>query len=89
MFDLLFTVLLQAAAGDPAPQQPAQTTQAQAESVQTAEEQARERRRCRARNVTGTRLQSLVTCRRRDGVQDQDTREALHDLQRPAPVQGN
>lgn len=90
MLELLFIATLQAVAGDPAPQQPQQPqAQEQTESAQTAEDAARERRRCRTRQVTGTRLQSLITCRTREGVQDLDTRETLHDLQRPPPFEGS
>lgn len=92
MLDLVVVALLQAAAGDPAqpPQNSSTQAQQQAESAQSAEEEAAERRRCRSRQVTGTRLQSLVQCRTRgNGQQDQNTREALHDIQRPSGLQGN
>jgi hypothetical protein len=89
MLDLLLVALVQAAAGEPAqtpPSTPAQT-ESQAPVADTAEE-TRERRRCRSRQVTGTRLQTLVTCRTRgNGLQDLDTRETLHDVQRPPPIE--
>lgn len=92
MLDLIVVALLQAVAGDPAPaeaaQEPAQT-EAEAQNTQTANAEEPQRRRCRAREITGTRLQSLVTCRRGNGDQDQDTRDTMHDLQRPTGLQGN
>lgn len=95
MLIAIVVALLQAGA-DPAPQAapvdpPAVT--AEAPAATTATQQASQAdeprpRRCRARAVTGTRLQTLVVCRSREGVQDQDTRDALHDMQRPAGTNG-
>lgn len=88
--------LLQAGA-EPAPQAapvadpPAVSAEAQtAAPAEEQEAQAEEQRprRCRARNVTGTRLQSLVVCRTREGTQDQDTRDTLHNLQRSGGTNG-
>lgn len=93
MLDLIVVALLQAVAGDPA--QPAEQPQAaqteqQAQASQSAQETTQPRRRCRARQITGTRIQTLVTCRTRgNSLQDDATREALHDLQRPAGAGGN
>lgn len=84
MFDFLLVALFQVAAGTPAPApvaEPAPATE--------VDQQAEQPRRCRSRRVTGTRLSNLVTCRRGgNGQQSQDTREALHDLQRPAGTSG-
>jgi hypothetical protein len=92
MLDIIVVALLQAAAGQPAqpPQEQPAQTEAQTQDTQTAAAEARERRRCRAREITGTRLQSLVQCRARgNSEQDQETRDTLHDLQRPSGLQGN
>lgn len=58
-----------------------QTTQTQRQQETEEEAQTRERR-CRMRNLTGTRLASLVTCRSRNGQQSHETRDTLHNLQR-------
>jgi hypothetical protein len=96
MIDLLFIALFQAAAGPPEPAatEPAPAEQTAAEPAQeeaASNGQTDQRRRCRAREVTGTRLSSVMTCRSgpRSGQQDLDTRDTLHDMQRPAPLQGN
>lgn len=90
MLDLIAIALFQAAAGNPAQpvEQPAQNQEQQAQASQNEAEG--ERRRCRVRQVTGTRLQSLVTCRARgNGLQDNETRDVLHDVQRPPPLNSN
>lgn len=86
MFDILLVTLFQVAAGAPATQ-PVETSAPAAAQAEQAQEQAGERR-CRSRRITGTRLSSLVVCRRNNGQQSQDTRDALHDLQRPAGTSG-
>lgn len=96
MIDLLFIALFQMTTT--APEAPAQsappTEQAAADTAQTAapaEEDNANRRRCRDRQVTGTRLSSVQSCRNdgRNGHQSQDTRDALHDMQRPAFTSSN
>ncbi|NWG53408.1 MAG: hypothetical protein HXY28_06790 [Hydrogenophilaceae bacterium] len=79
MFDFLLVTLFQVAAGAPAPQPTVEPAPTEAEQQQ----QEAEERRCRARRLTGTRLSSLVVCRRTNGRQSQDARDSLHDLQRP------
>lgn len=97
MLQFLFVALIQTVAGSPetpaevsapaAQEQPATDNQI-AETAEQAAERRRERR-CRSRAFTGSRLSSVVTCGRGQGVQDQDTREALHDMQRPAGTSAN
>lgn len=94
MIDFLFVALLQAAAGDPATATttpPTEQTTPTDQNAETTGEEARPtRRRCRSREMTGTRLSGVMVCRRgQEDVQDQDTRETLHDLQRPAPTRVN
>lgn len=94
MLGLLMVLMLQAT--DPAPAtEPAATEASQAtaqpvEEAATEENDATERRRqrrCSQRSVTGTRLAHVVTCRSQPGHQDQDTRDTLHNIQRPEPLQ--
>lgn len=89
MLDLILVALVQAAAGGPAQAPPSALGQTESQAqVADAAEDTRERRRCRSRQVTGTRLQTLVTCRTRgNGLQDLNTRETLHDVQRPPPIE--
>ena len=92
MLDLIAVALLQAVAGDPASvaEQPAQAQQEQAETSQTDQEAEARRRRCNVRQVTGTRLQSTVVCRNRgNGQQSNETRDLMHDVQRPPPLNSN
>jgi hypothetical protein len=91
MLEWIFVSLLQVAAGAPAAVQADQTPQTQPAAAPTGATQSNAEaedgeRRCRIRRVTGTRLQSVVTCRNgaRSGHQDQDTRDAMHTFQRPA-----
>lgn len=96
MFAAIVIALLQAGA-EPAPQAapvdpPAAVSEAQtaAPAAEEASTQADQRpRRCRARALTGSRLQTLVVCRRGpEPVQDHDTRDTLHDLQRTGGTNG-
>ncbi len=65
-------------------------TEAQPEQIAASEETDESpERRCRGRNVTGTRLSSVVTCRPRNSQQNYDTRETLRSLQRVDPPQSN
>ena len=88
---LVFIMVLQAAEL-PAQAPPASPPESAAPAANSPEanaeaesEQAREeRRRCSTRQVTGTRLQSIVRCRRSAGHQEEDTRDALNSLQRPS-----
>lgn len=93
MFGLMLTLFLQAAGPD-APAQvvvptettaPAQTTEAAA-GTDTESSAERPRRRCTQRAVTGSRLSNVIRCRSRESYQDQDTRDTLHNLQRPEPA---
>jgi hypothetical protein len=94
MFDLLFIALFQAAAGEPAPPQQPSSEPASAAEPAVAEApsttDAQQSRRCNVRQLTGTRVRSVVRCRSgsSQGQQSQDARDALHDLQRPAPTNG-
>jgi hypothetical protein len=87
MIDLLFIALFQTAAGPPETQaaEVAPTEQTAESEQAVSDEVTNERRRCRTRDLTGTRLSTVITCRsgRRSGQQDIDTRDALHDVQRP------
>lgn len=91
MVDLLFVALFQTAVGTPEPPPASEPAPVAAPAQQTAQNDAtaEDGRRCRARRVTGTRLSSLVTCGRGNGRQTQDTRDAMHDLQRPSGLQGS
>lgn len=95
MLGVVLALLLQAT--DPVqPVEP--VAQAQPEVTQTeaqpeaeaapAEEQARERR-CRGRNVTGTRLATAVVCRSRNSQQGYETRETIRNFQRFDPPPSN
>lgn len=94
MLGLLMVLMLQATdpapATEPAATEASQTAAQPAETTATAEEDAaeqRRRRRCTQRGVTGSRLSHVVTCRSQPGYQDQDTRDTLHNIQRPPPAQ--
>lgn len=91
MLELLFVGLFQAAVGEPE-QPPAPTkTETTAEASATTAEAVSEApppRRCRHRTLTGSRLRTVVQCGDNSGPQDIDTRDALHDIQRP-PVTSN
>jgi hypothetical protein len=95
MIDLLFVALFQAVAGapeaPPAEQAAAATTTQETEAERQAREaeEAAEERRCRARELTGSRLRTVVTCRTRNGHQDEDTRAAMDMLQGPTGLNSN
>ncbi|MBI1188452.1 MAG: hypothetical protein GC206_14160 [Alphaproteobacteria bacterium] len=89
MIDLLFVTLFQAVAGAPAVEQPTEPAAAQTETQQQANAEEAEPRRCRQRRITGTRLSSLVTCRRGNVQQDQETRDAMRYLQRSGGTNGS
>lgn len=94
MIDLLFIALFQAVAGAPEapPEQaaPAATTQeTDAEREAREAEEAAQQRRCRTRELTGSRLRTVVTCSSRNGRQDEDTRAAMDALQGPTGLQSN
>lgn len=60
-----------------------QTTEAQPEQATSGEEAQTQRRRCRNRGFTGTRL--VAVCRVADRYQDQNTRDTMRDIQRIEP----
>jgi hypothetical protein len=94
---LILSMFLQAAdvpaqpAQTPPPEAAASTSNTQQATAETGENEdaTRERRRCSTRQVTGTRLQTVVRCRTGEGHQDEDTLGTLQAMQRPAGTSGN
>jgi hypothetical protein len=79
MLDVVFVALLQAASGPP--ENLAETPPAaQAETA----EQAAERRRCRTRNATGSRLVRVERCRPLSRDEQEEARAAMEAFQGPS-----
>lgn len=95
MLGLVLAVVLQASTPAPDAEAPAAAeTEVAAQPAQetTTDESAVDQqraRRCTQRDLTGTRLSRVRTCRSRPGHQSEDTRRALEMLQRPPAPQVN
>jgi hypothetical protein len=94
LIDLLFVALFQAVTGAPeAPAQQADTattaqeTEAQREAREA--EEAAQQRRCHTRELTGSRLRTVITCRNGNGHQSEDARTVMEQLQRPPGTTSN